>query len=151
MNFGFVVFDQLEELDLVGPWEMAGMWSRVAEGPENRTIVSETMEPVRCTKGLVLHPHETFGTCPELDYLLVPGGHGTRAQAVNRVLLDFIGRQARGCRAVLSVCTGAFLLHAAGLLAGRKGTTHWGSRTEASCRPPRGTCGGTSPSTSSTC
>ncbi len=100
MNFGIVVFNQVEELDFVGPWEMLTMWSKFADGPAN---------------------------CPPLDYLLIPGGQGTRLEVSNPVLLDFIATQARNCKAVLSVCTGAFVMHAAGLLSGKKATTHWGS------------------------
>ena len=59
--------------------------------------------------------------------LLVPGGLGTRTEVANPLLIDFLQRQAANCRAILSVCTGAFLLHAAGLLAGKRATTHWDS------------------------
>jgi transcriptional regulator GlxA family with amidase domain len=90
-------------------------------------IVAQTRDPVTCAKGMSVNPHESFESCPGLDFLLVPGGQGTRSEVNNRVLLDFIARQAAGCKAVLSVCTGSFLLHAAGLLSGRRATTHWGS------------------------
>jgi transcriptional regulator GlxA family with amidase domain len=127
VNFGIVVFDQVEELDFVGPWEIVGMWGKVAGGPEARLIVAETTGPVTCAKGLSVNPHVAFDQCPPLDVLLVPGGRGTRTQVATPALLDFVSQQARRCRAVLSVCTGAFLLHAAGLLAGKRATTHWGS------------------------
>lgn len=127
MNLGILVFDDVEELDFVGPWEMATMWSKVAEGPSNCLLVAQTLEPVRCAKGMSINPHFSFLDCPPLDYLLVPGGQGTRVEVSNRVLLDFVSTQAKTCQAVLSVCTGAFLLHAAGLLSAKKATTHWGS------------------------
>lgn len=127
MNFGLLIFPQVEELDFVGPWEMVTMWKQVASGPERCIIVAQTKEPVSCAKGMSVNPHESFDSCPELDYLLVPGGQGTRPEVNNRVLLDFVARQATGSKAVLSVCTGSFLLHAAGLLSGKKATTHWGS------------------------
>lgn len=126
MNFGVLVFNQVEELDFAGPWEMLGMWQKIAHGPEP-TIVAQSREAVVCAKGLSLNPQVAFADCPPLDYLLVPGGQGTRTEVDNRALIDFITRQAQGCRAVLSVCTGAFLLHAAGLLSGKRATTHWAS------------------------
>lgn len=126
MTFGILVFPQVEELDFVGPWEMATMWKMVAGGPDC-VLVAEQAAPVVCAKGLSVNPQVSFTDCPPLDVLLVPGGQGTRTEVNNRVLLDFVAQQARGCRAVLSVCTGAFVLHAAGLLGGRRATTHWGA------------------------
>lgn len=126
MTIGVLVFPQVEELDFVGPWEMLTMWQQVAGGPACR-IVAERPGPVTCAKGLTLLPHHGFEDCPPLEVLVVPGGMGTRQEVNNPALLQFIARQATGCRAVLSVCTGAFLLHAAGLLAGRRATTHWAS------------------------
>lgn len=127
MNFGILLFNQVEELDFAGPWEMLTMWSKIAGGPERCLTVAQTMEPVMCAKGLSVNPHASFSNCPSLDYLLVPGGQGTRQEVGNPTLLNFVAGQAKGCKAVLSVCTGAFVLHAAGLLAGKKATTHWAS------------------------
>lgn len=127
MKFGMLIFPQVEELDFVGPWEMVTMWKQVAGGPETCLVVAQSMAPVSCAKGLSVNPHVDFDSCPQLDFLLVPGGQGTRTEVGNPTLVAFVARQASGCRAVLSVCTGAFVLHAAGLLAGRKATTHWGS------------------------
>ncbi|HEY2256162.1 MAG TPA: isochorismatase family protein, partial [Variovorax sp.] len=90
-------------------------------------IVAQAARPVVCAKGLSINPHVSFADCPALDWLLVPGGMGTRREVDNPVLLEFVAAQARHCRAVLSVCTGAFVLHAAGLLSGRTATTHWAS------------------------
>lgn len=126
MTFAILVFPQVEELDAIGPWEMAAMWHQVAGGPPC-LIVAEQAGPVSCAKGLSLNPHASFDTCPPLDVLLVPGGQGTRSEMHNPRLVDFVARQARSCKAVLSVCTGSFILHAAGLLAGRRATTHWGA------------------------
>ncbi len=127
MVFGFLLFPELEELDLVGPWEMISMWSKYAEGPEKCLMVAETEAPVTCINGMILTPHASFGNSPRLDYLLIPGGFGTRTQVKNEKLIGFVANQAHGCRAILSVCTGSFILHAAGLLKGKKATTHWSS------------------------
>ena len=127
MNFGILIFDGVEELDFIGPWEMLTMWRKAAGGPEGCFVISQSGKPVRCAKGLSVNPHHSFLDCPPLDYLLVPGGQGTRDEVGNRVLLEFVATRAASCKAVLSVCTGAFILHAAGLLSGRKATTHWGS------------------------
>jgi transcriptional regulator GlxA family with amidase domain len=124
-TFGFLVFPGLEELDLVGPWEMISMWSQHLQGPERCLMVAQSREPVVCAKGMSINPHLTFDDCPPLDYLLVPGGEGTRQQVDNATLVQFVAGQAKGCRAVLSVCTGSFILHRAGLLTGRSATTHW--------------------------
>jgi transcriptional regulator GlxA family with amidase domain len=127
ITFGVLVFNQVEELDFVGPWEMLTLWSKLADGPDHCLIVGQSLEPIICAKGLSINPHASFATCPTLDYLLVPGGQGTRQEVNNPVLLDFVQNQAKSCKAVLSVCTGAFVLHAAGLLSGKTATTHWGS------------------------
>ena len=127
MNFGFLIFPGLEELDLIGPWEMVSLWSKYLQGPERCLMVAQTREPVVCAKGMSINPHVAFDECPPLDYLLVPGGEGTRQQVDNATLVRFVADQAKGCQAVLSVCTGAFILHRAGLLSGRRATTHWSS------------------------
>jgi transcriptional regulator GlxA family with amidase domain len=126
-SFGILIFPDAEELDFVGPWEMLTMWSKHADGPANCLLVAESMAPVRCAKGMSVLPHVSFESCGPLDFLLVPGGQGTRTQIDNKTLLDFVARQAAHCKAVLSVCTGSFVLHAAGLLRGKRATTHWGS------------------------
>ena len=95
-------------------------------GPGQRVVIAQSEQPIVCANGLSVNPHVTFATCPPLDYLLVPGGRGSRREVDNPAFIDFIRRQAGGCKAVLSVCTGAFLLERAGLLTNRKATTHWG-------------------------
>lgn len=127
MNVGIVIFPEVEELDFVGPWEILGMWSAHAEGPEQRLIVAQSTEPVTGAKGLTITPNVSFVQCPKLDVLVVPGGQGTRREVENAALISFISEQAKYCKAVLAVCTGAFLLHRAGLLKGRRATTHWNS------------------------
>lgn len=127
MNFGFLIFPGLEELDLVGPWEIVSLWSKFAQGPEKCLMVAENPGPVICNKGMSVNPHVTFANCPQLDFLLVPGGEGTRREVDNPALIQFVAEQAQYCKAVLSVCTGTFVLHRAGLLSNRRATTHWAS------------------------
>jgi transcriptional regulator GlxA family with amidase domain len=127
MNFGFLLFPDVEELDFIGPWEIIGMWSKHFNGPERRLLISQNGDAVACAKGLSVNPHNSFADCPALDYLLIPGGQGTRQEVENSALLDFVRRQAAGCQQVLSVCTGSFILQAAGLLMNKRATTHWGS------------------------
>lgn len=127
MNFGILIFPDVEELDFVGPWEMVGIWSDRENGPGNCFIISEHKEPVKCSKGLTVVPDLTINQCPELDFLLVPGGRGTRREVDNQKLINFISEKSEKAKTVLSVCTGSFLLQRAGLLSGKKATTHWGS------------------------
>ena len=124
-RFGILLFPGVEELDFVGPWEMLRMWSLYADGPPECLLVAQTLAPVECAKGMRVLPDHDFATCPALDGLLVPGGKGTREQVNNPALLDFVRSQAAGAQAMLSVCTGSFVLQAAGLLAGRSATTYW--------------------------
>jgi transcriptional regulator GlxA family with amidase domain len=127
MNFGFLLFPDAEELDFAGPWEIINAWSKYADGPERCLTVSQAGGEVRCAKGLRLVADCSFADCPPLDYLLIPGGQGTRQEVNNVALLEFVQRQAANCREVLSVCTGSFILQAAGLLRGKRATTHWAS------------------------
>ena len=70
MKFGILIFPDVEELDFAGPWEMVTMWQEVANGPERCLIVAESKDVVRCRHGLDVSPHESFESCPQLDYLL---------------------------------------------------------------------------------
>ena len=119
---GILLFDEAEELDFVGPLEVFGMARQ--EGDRVVTI-AESAEPVRANLGLRVVPDHTIADAPPLDVLVVPGGFGTRREAENPVLLDWIKQAAAGCTWVTSVCTGSMLLEASGVIHGRKVTTHW--------------------------
>lgn len=130
MNFGFLLFNNLEELDLVGPWEIINVWRMYAGGPERCLTVSQRGGEIVCAKGLKLISDYSFEKCPQLDYLLIPGGNGRKEEMHNEVLLDFVRKQATTCKQIMSVCTGAFILYKAGLLGNKSATTHWNSLDE---------------------
>jgi transcriptional regulator GlxA family with amidase domain len=121
---GILIFDEAEELDFVGPWEVFTMAATLNAG--NRAVlVAQEQRPVACAKGMRVLPDCTFADAPALDVVLVPGGMGTRREADNPVLVGWLRRVGQQCAWVTSVCTGALLLHAAGLANGRRVTTHW--------------------------
>jgi transcriptional regulator GlxA family with amidase domain len=127
---GILLFDDVEELDFVGPYEVFTMMSetqkRLGEAVSHDVfLLAETDMPVRCAKGMQVVPHKTIGAAPALDVLLIPGGMGTRREVKNKALLAWIASAARNCRWVTSVCTGSYLLAAAGPARGKRVTTHW--------------------------
>ena len=123
-TIGLLCFDELEELDLIGPWEV--LTSAVLGLPGARVVtIAERPEPVGCAKGLRLLPDHSFSDAPPLDVVLVPGGQGTRREIENPVLLEWLRKAGEGCTWVTSVCTGSLLLHGAGFTQGRRITTHW--------------------------
>jgi transcriptional regulator GlxA family with amidase domain len=133
---GILLFDQVEVLDFAGPYEVFSR-TRLTPGVESRrseetapfqvfTVAAEA-RPVVATGGLRVIPDHDFATAPPLDLLVVPGGFGTRTLLHDAGVLDWIRRTAGTARRVTSVCSGALLLAQAGLLAGRRATTHWGA------------------------
>ncbi len=128
---GIFIFDGAEELDFVGPYEVFTMSNELAdhlETDEPRTdvvLISEKGGRVECAKGMTVMAHHSFETAPALDVVLVPGGRGTRKEVLKPQVLDWIGKVARNCEWVTSVCTGAMILTAAGPGAGKRVTTHW--------------------------
>ena len=125
MAFGILLFPGVEELDFVGPWEMVAMWSSYAAGPKKLVTVAQKKGSLRCAKGLGVIADHDFSDCPPLDYLLVPGGFAVFDELENTELIDFIKQTSATAQHMLSVCSGAFLLHKAGLLHGKAATTHW--------------------------
>lgn len=124
---GFLLFNEVEELDIVGPWEIFTLWKKEFGGPSHVITLSQSGGIIECAKGLQIVSSCDFSACPPLDYLIVPGGWGTRSEVNNSVLINFIREASKNCEAILSVCTGAFLLQGAGLLDGKRATTHWKS------------------------
>ena len=135
MNIGIVVFDDAEELDFVGPWEVLTSSNQVFNWqkkpvPDQIFAVSENGQTVRCAKGMRVEADHSFATCPDLDIILIPGGQGTRREIKNPAMLDFVARQSARCTWVTSVCTGSFVLVAAGPAKGKRITTHWAAFPE---------------------
>ena len=121
LNLGFVIFPDLTQLDLTGPLQV------LAKLPHSTThIIAKSNAPVPSDCGLSLVPTHTFADCPALDLICIPGGvRGVIGAIGDRETVDFVRRQATRAKYVTSVCTGAFLLGIAGLLKGRRVTTHW--------------------------
>lgn len=122
---GILLFEDAEELDFVGPWEVFTMARMFGHEDDRVVTIAEREGIVRAHKGLRVIPDHTFADAPPLDVLLVPGGLGTQKQADNPSLIDWIRKTGDQCTWVTSVCTGSFLLHQAGLAKGRRVTTHW--------------------------
>jgi len=119
-KLGFVIFPDLTQLDLTGPLQV------LARLPDSTTfIVAKSISPVPSDCGLSLVPTHTFANCPALDLICIPGGvKGVIGAIGDRETVDFVRRQAGTAKYVTSVCTGAFVLGVAGLLKGRRATTH---------------------------
>ncbi len=120
LQIGILVFPGVQQLDLTGPYEV------FASLPDTKVhLIWKGRGPITSATGLVLGATMTFGECPKLDVICVPGGGGVNALLEDAETLAFIRAQAKQARYVTSVCTGSLVLGAAGLLKGRKATTHW--------------------------
>jgi len=117
---GFVVFPNLTQLDFTGPLQVL---HRLPGATTH--IVARTRDPVPSDGPLTIQPTVTFAECPPLDLICVPGGFGVDQAMENEETIAFVRREGARARYVTSVCTGAFILGAAGLLRGKRATTHW--------------------------
>ena len=119
-TIGMLVFPRLTQLDMTGPYEV------LARLP-NATVhlIAKALEPVTTDRGMQIMPNMTYADCPQLDVVMVPGGPGQQDLMEDETVLDFLRRQAQGAKYVTSVCTGSLVLGAAGLLKGRRATSHW--------------------------
>ena len=128
---GILVFPNVEVLDFCGPFEVFSVTRlneearREEPSPFEVLVVAESKDTVVATGGLKVVPDVTLDTCPPLDILVVPGGWGTRSEINNERLVKWIGERGREVETLTSVCTGSMLLGKAGLLDGRRATTHW--------------------------
>jgi cyclohexyl-isocyanide hydratase len=120
LQFGILIFPQIQLLDLAGPYEVFAALPDVSVNLIWKNTIS-----VSSSSGIPIAPTVTFESCPALDLLCVPGGGGINALLEDQETLTFIHEQAAHARYVTSVCTGSIVLGAAGLLKGRKATSHW--------------------------
>jgi transcriptional regulator GlxA family with amidase domain len=125
VRIALALFEDCEELDWAGPWEVLAYWSRSFpdDGVEVVTV-AETEEPIRCAKGLRVLPDATWDSLGEIDVLVYPGGSGTRRQLGDAKIAARLRALAGQGVLMTSVCTGALVFADAGLLAGRAATTH---------------------------
>lgn len=125
---GILLFDEVEVLDFAGPFEVFSV-TRVEDGagqPFDVYTVAQEKRLIKARNGLMVEPRCSFEDAPVFDILVVPGGYGAEEVEIhNRVLLDWLRGRAAEVTIMASVCTGAFLLAEAGLLGGRRATTHW--------------------------
>lgn len=119
-RIGFLLFPNITQLDLTGPYKVLSMMPGAV-----MHLVGKTRDPVTASGGLILQPTTTYVECPQLDVVCVPGGSGMNPLLTDADALDFLRSQANGARYVTSVCTGALVLGAAGLLHGKRAATHW--------------------------
>jgi transcriptional regulator GlxA family with amidase domain len=127
VRIGIALFENAEELDFAGPWEVLGAWATQwpDDGVEVLTV-ADTLEPVRCAKGLRVLPDATWETAGPLDVLVYPGGMGTRPQLGDEAVRERLRGLAGAGTLMTSVCTGSLVYADAGLLDGRPATTYWG-------------------------
>lgn len=125
-SIGIFVFDDVEELDWVGPWEVLRAWQLgfPSDGVHVFSLAAVPGE-VTCAKGMRVQPDHTWETAPPIDVLVFPGGQGTRPMIGDRTILDWVSGLAASGALVTSVCTGSLVLADAGLLDGGPATTHW--------------------------
>jgi cyclohexyl-isocyanide hydratase len=120
LRFGILVFPNVQQLDLTGPYEVMA----TVKGAEVELIWKDR-NPVTSSTRLSLTPTATFDDCPPVDVLCIPGGGGVNALLEDGAVLEFVSERAAQARYITSVCSGALVLGAAGLLKGKRATTHW--------------------------
>lgn len=136
LRIGLFVFDACEELDVVGPYEVLAWWARNLRTDVEVLTFSADGAGVRCSKGLRLVPDTGAAEIGQLDVLVYPGGRGTRPLVRDEAHLAWVRGMRETTPLMTSVCTGALVFAAAGLLAGRPATTHWGSFDELAAIDP---------------
>lgn len=124
ITIGILLFHHVEELDFVGPYEVVSYINKVIPASARVLTIAASPEPVQSFNGLKVIPDITMDECPQLDVLIVPGGKGRLTAMHDTAIRSFISRQLPTVKYLTSVCTGAFILAEAGLLAGKRATTY---------------------------
>lgn len=130
-HIGILLFDDVEELDAVGPWEVFSHWTR--NYPEDgwaACLLSRDGASVTAAKGMVIGAQYSLADAPALDVLVHPGGHGTRRLMCDDAHLAWLRTQRHQVPLMTSVCTGSLVYAAAGLLRDRPATTYWAALDE---------------------
>ena len=127
-NVGILLFNEVEVLDFAGPFEVFSIasYSNYQQKPFTVKTVAQTTDLISARNGLKVQPDFDFNNSPHFDMLIVPGGYGAEEVEIhNEILINWIKTRAGECDILASVCTGSFLLAEAGLLDGKRATTHW--------------------------
>ena len=127
-SIAFILFDKIQLLDFAGPWDFFKRWGAAYGGPQTLFSVSENEDNVvTCAYGQKLVAHYSFNTVPHFDYLVIPGGIGTRDFSSTDKIVSFVSSKAPHCEEILCVCTGVRIASLAGLCEGKLLTTHHNS------------------------
>lgn len=136
LTVGILIFDNVEVLDFCGPFEVFSVTGRLKATGKNQGetdtainvyLLAQNEQPVKALGNFIVQPHYTIQQHPDLDIVVLPGGWGVRAAVQQKEIVAWVKQMSERVTIMSSVCTGAFLLGQAWLLAGRKATTHWGS------------------------
>jgi len=126
-KIGIYLFDEAEELDWAGPWEVLATWSQFHPDEAETFTFARSDAPITCAKGLRVLPQYSWDNVPEMDVLVYPGGQGTRNDLQDEEIHKWLRGLSEQKVLITSVCTGSLVLASAGLLDGRPVTTHWAS------------------------
>ncbi len=129
-TLGILIYDNVQPMDFIGPWEVLSLWKKVLNAPIDMYLVSENGAYIQCDNNIIVKAHIDFEHCPNLDYLIIAGGPGRLIQVNNDKIISFIKKQAQHNQYIISICTGMFLLHKAGILKNKAATTYWRAMPE---------------------
>lgn len=124
VNIGILIFEEIEELDFIGPFEVLSYINKIKTESTNVWLVSDGQQIIQGNNGLRFFADYTINNCPHIDVLVVPGGKGRRLAMRNEEILDFIKNRYSHLKYLSSVCTGALIIGATGLLKDKVATTY---------------------------